>query len=141
MDDIGIQQYQSLIGSLQWIISLGRYAIQCSVMSMLSFCVAPRRGHLEHLKRICGNVSKFQDFKIRFRTHLPDFSDLSPDIQSWESIYGNPREILPHDMPEPLGNLVQLIYYIDANLYHDALTGRSVTACLYFVNVIPIEWW
>ena len=141
LDDTGIQQYQSLIGALQWIISLGRYDIQCAVMSMSSFRVAPRKGHLERLKRICGYISKFQDFKIRFRTHLPDFSDLSPDIQSWESIYGNPKEILPHDMPKPLGKSVQLTHYVDANLYHDALTGRSVTACLHFVNGTPIEWW
>ena len=37
LDDTGIQQYQSLIGSLQWAISLGRFDIATAVMSMSSF--------------------------------------------------------------------------------------------------------
>ena len=62
LDDNGIHHYQSLIGSLQWIWSLGRYDIGCAVMSLSSFRVAPRRGHLERLKRICGYLMKMQHF-------------------------------------------------------------------------------
>ena len=43
LDDDGVQQYQSLIGCLQWAISLGRFDIAVSVMSMSSFRAAPRR--------------------------------------------------------------------------------------------------
>ena len=110
-------------------------------MTMSAFCVAPRIGHLERLKRIVGYLAKMQDFKLRFRTHLPDFSDLNDDIQDWHSIYENAKEMLPHDMPPPLGKPVQLVHYVDANLFHDALTGRSVTACLHFVNGTPIDWY
>ena len=42
LDAEGIQQYQSLIGSLQWAISLGRFDIATAVMSMSSFRVLPR---------------------------------------------------------------------------------------------------
>ena len=37
LDAEGIQQYQLLIGSLQWAISLGRFDIATAVMSMSSF--------------------------------------------------------------------------------------------------------
>ena len=37
LDANGIQQYQSLIGSMQWAISLGRFDIATAVMSMSSF--------------------------------------------------------------------------------------------------------
>ena len=37
LDAEGVQQYQSLIGSLQWAISLGRFDIATAVMSMSSF--------------------------------------------------------------------------------------------------------
>ena len=30
---------------------------------------------------------------------------------------------------------------MDANLLHDILTGKSVTACLHFMNVTPIDWY
>ena len=50
LDDDGTQQFQSLLGSLQWILSLGRFDMACAVMSLSSFCVVPRRGHLEWSK-------------------------------------------------------------------------------------------
>ena len=46
LDAEGTQQYQSLIGSLQWAISLGRFDIAMAVMSMSSFTVLPQHGHL-----------------------------------------------------------------------------------------------
>ncbi len=139
LDDDGVQQYQSLIGCLQWAISLGRFDIGVSVMSMSSFCAAPR--HLERVKRMCGYLYKMKEGKLRFRTHRPDFSDISELTQDWASIYGNVKEIIPEDAPKPLGKPVVLSHYVDANLYHDALTGRSVTACLHFANATPIDWY
>ena len=141
LDDNGIHHYQSLIGSLQWIWSLGRYDIGCAVMSLSSFRVAPRRGHLERLKRICGYLMKMQHFGIRFRTHEPDFSDLKTIEQDWFSVYGDVTEALPSNAPKPLGKSVQLTHYVDANLLHDVSTGRSVTACLHFANATPIDWY
>ena len=37
LDEEGIQQYQSLIGSMQWRIAIGRWDIQTAVMSLSSF--------------------------------------------------------------------------------------------------------
>ena len=37
LDQDGIDQYQSLIGSLQWLLTLGRFDIQVAVMSLSSF--------------------------------------------------------------------------------------------------------
>jgi hypothetical protein len=42
-------QYQSMIGSLQWIITIGRFNIHTAVMTMSGFRIAPRIGHLERL--------------------------------------------------------------------------------------------
>jgi hypothetical protein len=46
-DQTGVQQYQSLIGSLQWAISLGRFDIATAVMSLSNFRALPFQGHLE----------------------------------------------------------------------------------------------
>ena len=35
----------------------------------------------------------------------------------------NGKERLPRDAPEALGNHIILTHYVDANLYHDVLTG------------------
>jgi hypothetical protein len=36
---------------------------------------------------------------------------------------------------------VILTHYVDANLYHNVLTGRSVTGVLHFINGTPIDWY
>ena len=60
----------------------------------------------------------------------------------WEHlIYGNVKEELPKNAPETLEKYIILTQYIDANIYHDVLTGRSVTGILHFINQTLIAWW
>ena len=47
LDFHGIKQYQSIIGSLQWAVQLGRIDITTAVMSLSSFRAAPRKGNLQ----------------------------------------------------------------------------------------------
>ena len=58
LDMDGIRKYQSMIGALQWVVTIGRYDVMTAVMTMSGFRVAPRHGHLERLKRIYGYLAK-----------------------------------------------------------------------------------
>ena len=136
----GVTQYQSLVGQLQWAISIGRLDIATAVMTMSSFRSCPRIGHLERVKRVCGYLHKMKEACIRFRTGLPDYSDLNIPHYEWgDSVYGCPKEEIPQDAPEPLGLPVILTHYVDANLYHCMLTGRSVTGIIHMINGTPID--
>ena len=108
-------------------------------MTMSSFCAAPRIGHFEQLKRICGYIVNTADYKLRFQTHDVDYSDLVTKNEDWYKIYGEVSEILPSNCPEPLGKSVTLTNYIDAILMHDVTTCCSVTVCLHFINGMPID--
>ena len=66
-------KYQSMVGALQWAISLGRFDIHTPVMTMGSFRIAPREGHLERLKRIYGYLRRCKHGAIRIRTGIPDY--------------------------------------------------------------------
>ena len=44
------------------------------------------------------------------------------------------------DIPKPLGKRVITTTFLDANLLHDIVTGKSVTAVLHFVNTTPTDW-
>jgi Reverse transcriptase (RNA-dependent DNA polymerase) len=56
-----IAQYQSMIGALQWIVTIGRFDIVTAVMTMSGFRMAPRVvGHLKRLKRIYGYILKMK---------------------------------------------------------------------------------
>ena len=141
LDLKSITIYQSMIGALQWAVSLGRFDILTPVMTMASFRIAPRHGHLERLKRIYGYLRKYKSGAIRVRTGLVDYSHLQKEQHDWMySVYGDVKELIPHDAPEPLGKSVMTTTYEDANLYHDLTTGRAVTGILHLLNGTPIDW-
>lgn len=137
-----IIKYQSLVGSMQWAVSLGRIDIATSVMTLSSFRSAPRRGHLNRAKRVIGYLTRFKDSAIRFRVDLPDMTDLPEQQHEWDySVYADAKEFTPDDAPEPKGPTVITTSYFDANLYHDWVTGRSVSGILHFLNQTPIDWY
>ena len=142
LDDDSIKKYQSLIGALQWVITLGRLDIATAVMTMSSFRFAPRQGHLDRLKRIYGYLSKMRHGAVRFRTGSPDFSAIPLTEYDWErSIYGKVSEMVPDDAPTPYGPRVTITTYVDANLCHDMITGRSVTGVLHLLNQSIIDYY
>ena len=73
LDNEGIQRYQSLIGTMQWAISLGRFDINTAIMSLSSFCTAPRIGCTERIKRVYGYISKMRHSSICIRIEEPDY--------------------------------------------------------------------
>ena len=139
-DDHQTKQFQTLIGQLQWLISLGRFDIAVHVMSLSRFRAQPRKGHLDRAKRIVGYLLFLPDGAIRFRTGEPDFSSLKDQEYDWtRSVYSGACEQIPHDIPKPLGKHVQTTHYVDANLHHDLATGKAVTAALHVLNQTPID--
>jgi hypothetical protein len=137
-----ITEYMSIMGQLQWLISLGRFDVSSAVSGLSTFRSKPRIGHLDRAKRVVGYVAKFKDAALRFRVGLPNYSHLSSKIEDWEhSVYGNGHEEFPHNMPTPLGKLVRITECVDANLYFDLITGRACTGILIFLNQTPIDWY
>ncbi|GAX11913.1 hypothetical protein FisN_UnNu034 [Fistulifera solaris] len=142
LDDEKTKTYQSLIGALQWLVTIGRIDIFTAVMSMSSFRSEPRFGHMDRVKRIYGYLYKFRHSAIRVDVSEPDYSTLPTVVHDWDySVYAGAEEMIPHDVPEPLGKPVLTTTYVDANLYHDMLTGKSVTGILHMINNTPYEWY
>ena len=52
----------------------GRFDVATAVMIMLVFWAAPRKGHLDRVKRICRYLAKMKHAFVRVRTGLPDYS-------------------------------------------------------------------
>ena len=78
---------------------------------------------------------------IWIRTTTPDYSHLVNKEYSWfYSCYSGARAEIPSDIPRPLGRLVIQSSCADANLYHDLISGKSVTGLLHFLNKTPIDW-
>ena len=139
-DEHQTNQFQTLIGQLQWLISPGYFDIAVHVMSLSRFRAQPRKGHLDRAKRIVGYLLFLPDGAIRFRTGEPDLSSLKDQEYDWtRSVYSGACEQIPHDIPKPLGKHGQTTHYVDVNLHHDLATGKVVAAVLHFLNQTPID--
>jgi hypothetical protein len=102
----------------------------------------PRQGHIQRVKRIYGYVWHTKSGAIRVRTSEPDLTEYPDQVFDWaHTIYGEVTEVLPDKVPKPLGKEVVLTVYVDANLYHDLVTGRALTAVLHFINQTPFDWY
>ena len=78
-------------------------------MSLSSFRVFPRQGHLKGLQRIYGYLTKHKDSGIRIRISQPNYKDIQLTEHDWEhSVYGNVTEIISTNSPQPLGKPVIL---------------------------------
>ena len=89
-------KYLTMVGQLQWLVTLGRFDIHAQVATMSRFRAAPRQGHMDRLKRIYSYAIRTKDYAIRFRTEQPDYSFLPDQDFGWTySVYGNVHEILP----------------------------------------------
>jgi hypothetical protein len=110
-------------------------------MTMSRFRAMPRQGHLDRVKRIHGYLSKYRHAKIKIRTEAPDYSSLPVKIYDWErTCYADAKDEIPIGVPKPKGKAVTMTTFFDANLYHDLISGKSVTGILHMFNQTPIDW-
>ena len=134
-------KYLTMVGQLQWLVTLWRFDLHAHVATMSRFRGAPRQRHMDRLKRIYADAIRTKDYAGRFRTDQPYYSFLPEQDFDWTySVYGDVHEILPDDMPEPLGEAVVTTTTMDANLNHCLATGKFLTGCLHFVKKTPVDW-
>ena len=104
-------------------------------MTMSRFRAAPRRGHLERLKRMYGYLKKFSQLHFVF-----ELMNLTSLIYQNRTLIGvipytvMSQSYYPRMRQNLLAKAVTTVTYTDANLYHDMLTGRSVTGVLHLCN-------
>ena len=141
-DSEKISKYKSLIGSANWIITLGRFDIAYAVSTLSRYSVAPREGHFDDMTRVFGYLSKFPDGKLVIDPTEPkirSIADFSTGF-NWEEFYPDAAEDLPSDRPMPQGELATLTCFVDADHARDKVTCRSVTGIVLLINNTPITW-
>ena len=148
-------KYLTMVGQLQWLVTLGRFDIHAQVTTMSRFRAAPRQGHMDRLKgftpmplgpRIMQlglglNNLTIPSFLIKILTGHTLYMVMSMNSFLMTCQNHLAHEILPDDMPEPLGKAVTTTTTMDANLNHCFATGKSLTGCLHFVNKTAVDWY
>ena len=64
LNDTEHQQYQMLIGILNWIVCIGRMDITFATSSLSRFTACPRKGHWVRALRIFGYLKKYSNRRI-----------------------------------------------------------------------------
>ena len=136
-----ISQFRALVGSANWVITLGRFDICYAVQALSRFNMVPRDGHLQAMKRVFGYLKKYNKGRLIVDAHFPDHSQYkTQDFDNWKEFYPDAEEDIPSPMPTPRGRPCRLTCYVDADHAHDVVTRRSVTGILLLINNMPIKW-
>ena len=134
--------FQSLIGVLRWIVELGRVDICCEVSMLSSHLALPRAGHLEQVLHIFAYLKKYHNAELVFDPSYPVIEDSDFERQDWTpSESGHlENELLPPNMPKPLGIGFVMRAYVDADHATDSITRKSRTGFLVYLQNAPIHW-
>ena len=141
--------FQNMLGVLRWIVELGRIDIQLETSLLSQYLVQPRQGHLAQACNI------FRYLKSRYTkgyivmdpvkwdidwTGGPDDTHPRDKAKYMSELYPDASQNIPHDMPEPLGDPVNITCFVDADHAGNKVTRRSHTGILIYINSAPIIW-
>lgn len=144
LGDNKASRYLQLIGILRWAVELGRIDIHLEVALMSQYNASPRVGHLEAVYHIFAYLSKHKKLRMVFdarRVAIDETAFAHTAVPSdWHDFYGELEEELPPKMPPSLGQSVRISCFVDANHAGNAVTRRSHTGILIFVQNTPIIW-
>ena len=137
-----ISKYKSLVGSANWLITLGRFDIQYAISTLSQYSMAPRRGHMEELQRVFGYLTKYPHAQIPIDIAGPPILEKTVFTtgQQWIEFYPDASEVIPPDMPLPQGMEANLTVYVDADHARNRVSRRSVTGIVMLLNNTPLVW-
>ena len=131
--------YQSLIGTLQWLVTLGRIDIHYATSKLSQYGAAPRSNHLAQVIRVYTYLASNPQHKLVFdsRPRLWNKSWMTVD---WQETYPNAKETIPLNMPTPRGSPVQINFWCDAAFATDGKNRRSQYGIIIFLGNSPYQW-
>jgi hypothetical protein len=142
LEPLDISKYKSLIGSANWLITLGRFDIQFAISTLSQYSMAPRKGHMIALHRVFGYLARYMDGKIAIDVDDPPIrrEAMITKGQNWIEFYPDAEEDVPYDMLDPLGREARITVFVDADHARDQVTRRSVTGIILLLNNTPLVW-
>lgn len=135
-------KYRSMIGSANWILTLGRFDIAYALSTLARYSMAPRKGHFIAMVRLFGYLSVYDKGMLVIDSTTPEIRKeaIVSSGHNWSEFYPDAIEEVPSDMPEPDGEMMKLTCYVDADHARDKLTRKSVTGIVLLLNNTPISW-
>jgi hypothetical protein len=139
-DEISI--YKSLLGSANWIITLGRFDIAYATNTLSRYSMAPRSGHMKAMHRVFGYLRNKPKGQLLIDVGVPQVRETigTTVMLDWTEFYPDAVENIPRDRPEPNEKLCTITCYVDADHARDMVTRKSVSGILLLLNSTPVSW-
>eukprot|EP00957_Ditylum_brightwellii_P149861 11413369-Ditylum_brightwellii.AAC.1 len=90
-----ISKYRMMVGSLNWLVTLGRYDILYAVCTLARHMMMPRQGHMHVMRRLFGYLQQNYKFPIKYNITEPGLSKHSIESYDWLPLYGHAKEEEP----------------------------------------------
>ena len=90
---------------------------------LVSQTAMPREGHLNALFRIFAYLQKKHNLRMVFDPSYPKIDQSDFKICDWKNFYGNVKEAIPTDAPEPRGKRIDIRLYVDSDHAGEQRTG------------------
>ena len=132
--------YQHLVGVLQWILELGRVDAIAEISMLSSYLCNPRDGHMDAALHVYSYFKSHHNARLVLDPSYPEIDQSNFIHRNWNNAYGDVKEELPPDMPEPLGKDVDLRLYVDSSHANDKVNRRSRTGFFIFLNSALVQW-
>ena len=90
-------------GFLHWIVELGRIDIATEVSLLASYVALPRKQHLQTVFHIYAFLKKRHNSRLTLDPSYPDIDMRVFHQADWTDFYGDVKEAIPDNAPEPRG--------------------------------------
>ena len=130
-------KYRAIIGSLNWVITLGRFDVQYATSTLARYGMSPRKGHFDASLRVLGYLKKTSEYnpKTLVNPTIPKHPEYEAyDYDNWKEFYPDAEEEVPYDQLTEKGKKVKIFIWLDADHAHNQVTRRSVTGILIMIN-------
>jgi hypothetical protein len=107
--------YALLIGMLRWTVEIGQVNVITEVSMMLSHMAMPQEGHLEAVLYIFAFLKIKYNSRMCFDPTVPVCNERAFKNCNWKQFYGDVKEAIPSNAPEPQGKKVHLRMYVDSD--------------------------
>jgi hypothetical protein len=121
-------------------VEIGRIKIYYEVSILLQYLILPRVGHLEAIYHVFSYLNKHDKSSIVFDPADPIYDPSAFIKANWKEFYGDVVKELPPKMPEPLGHLIIITVFVNANHAGNVVTRRLHTGILLYLQNTPILW-
>ena len=95
---------------------------------------------MNRLKRIFGFLMMYKPYSIKLSTKVPGYSKYKTYDRNWNYVYGDIQEETPNNMPKAKERKVTITMFVDANHFHDRITGRSVPRLTMVLTMGLVDW-